>query len=74
MDDEKVINRESESQDKEINTMDGRNERKIRYVKIEDKWYDARNVKRRWDKTKYFTDKEAILLNIEGKTEEMLLK
>ncbi|GBC41210.2 enzymatic polyprotein, putative [Rhizophagus irregularis DAOM 181602=DAOM 197198] len=38
------------------------------------KWYNAKRFKGRWDDEKYFTDKEAILLNLEDKTEKEVLK
>ncbi|RGB22897.1 hypothetical protein C1646_775345 [Rhizophagus diaphanus] len=48
--------------------------KKLKYVKSKDRWYDAKKFKERWDDIKYFTDKEAILLNLEEKTEKELLK
>jgi len=46
----------------------------LRYIKFKKKWYNAKRFKGRWDDEKYFTDKEAILLNLEEKTEKELLK
>jgi hypothetical protein len=71
---EENINKESKPQDGEITTMERRNEQKLKYVKIDDKWYDGRKIKKRWDEINYFTDKEAMLLNLDEKTEEILLK
>jgi thymidylate kinase len=68
------INKELKSQGEEIITMERRNEQKFKYVKIEDKWYDGRKIKRKWEEMKYFTDREAILLNLDKETEEILLK
>ncbi|GET63041.1 enzymatic polyprotein, putative [Rhizophagus irregularis DAOM 181602=DAOM 197198] len=50
------------------------NKGKLRYIKFRNKWYNVKRFKGRWDDEKYFTDKEAILLNLEERTEKELLK
>ncbi|CAB5107645.1 unnamed protein product [Rhizophagus irregularis] len=71
---EKVIKRDVESSDQEIMKMEHNKEKKLKYIKFENKWYEAKRFKGKWDDVKYFTDKEAILLNLEEKTEKELLK
>ena len=65
-----------ESQEYQILTMNNNKKSnwKRKYVKIENIWYDYDNRKGRWDDLKYFTDKEAILLNLDEETEGKLLK
>src|ERR1700742_1145205 len=70
---EKVIKESLEDSDQEINKMDYNKEKKLRYVKSGDKWFDAKRFKGKWDDMKYFNDKEAILLNLDDKTERDLL-
>jgi thymidylate kinase len=50
------------------------NNRKSKYIKIGNKWYDNDKTNKRWEEVKYFTDKEAILLNLSEKTERRLLE
>ncbi|CAB4408573.1 unnamed protein product [Rhizophagus irregularis] len=71
---EKDIKRDIESFDQELNKMDYSKEKKLRYVKSGDKWFNAKRFRGKWDDMKYFNDKEAILLNLEDKTERELLK
>ncbi|GET58383.1 hypothetical protein RIR_jg39709.t2 [Rhizophagus irregularis DAOM 181602=DAOM 197198] len=54
--------------------MEHNKEKKLKYVKFENKWYEAKRFKGKWDDIKYFTNKEAILLNLEEKTEKELLR
>ncbi|RIA84054.1 hypothetical protein C1645_880163 [Glomus cerebriforme] len=54
--------------------MDYNKEKKLRYVKSGNKWFNTKRFKGKWDDMKYFNDKEAILLNLEDKTEKELLK
>ena len=71
---EKDINKEVKYQDQEITAMEQKNKQNQKYGKIGDKWYDVKKVKKKCEEIKYFTDREAILLNLNEKTEEMLLK
>ncbi|EXX64817.1 hypothetical protein RirG_139170 [Rhizophagus irregularis DAOM 197198w] len=54
--------------------MEHNKEKKLKYIKFENKWYEAKRFKGKWDDVKYFTNKEAILLNLEDKTEKELLR
>ena len=45
-----------------------------KYVRRKNEWYKINEIEGRWDELKYFTDKEAILLNVSKKTKEELLK
>src|ERR1700722_12018505 len=47
---------------------------KEKYVRRKNEWYKINEIEGRWDELKYFTDKEAILLNVSKKTKEELLK
>ncbi|RIA98745.1 hypothetical protein C1645_731473 [Glomus cerebriforme] len=49
-------------------------EKKLKYVKSRNKWFDAKRFKEKWDDVKYFNDRKAILLNLEDKPEKELLK
>ncbi|CAB4443572.1 unnamed protein product [Rhizophagus irregularis] len=71
---EKDIKRDVEDFDQELNKMDYNKEKRLRYVKSGDKWFNAKRFRGKWDDVKYFNDKEAILLNLEDKTEKELLK
>ncbi|GBC29398.2 zinc knuckle protein [Rhizophagus irregularis DAOM 181602=DAOM 197198] len=71
---EKDIKRDVESFDQELNKMDYNKEKKLRYAKSGNKWFNAKRFRGKWDDMKYFNDKEAILLNLEDKTEKELLK
>ncbi|CAB4418771.1 unnamed protein product [Rhizophagus irregularis] len=71
---EKDIKRDVEDFDQELNKMDYNKEKRLRYVKLGEKWFNAKRFRGKWDEMKYFNDKEAILLNLEDKTERELLK
>ncbi|GBC33494.1 enzymatic polyprotein, putative [Rhizophagus irregularis DAOM 181602=DAOM 197198] len=71
---EKVIKRDPGGLSQEIMKMEHNKEKKLRYVRSGNEWFDARRFKGKWDDMKYFNDKEAILLNLEEKTEKELLK
>ncbi|CAB4419687.1 unnamed protein product [Rhizophagus irregularis] len=71
---EKDIKENVEDFDQELNKMDYNKEKKLRYVKSENEWFNAKRFRGKWNDVKYFNDKEAILLNLEDKTEKELLK
>ncbi|CAB4434110.1 unnamed protein product [Rhizophagus irregularis] len=71
---EKDIKEDVEDFDQELNKMDYNKEKKLRYVKSKNEWFNAKRFRGKWDDVKYFNDKEAILLNLEDKTEKELLK
>ncbi|CAB5185100.1 unnamed protein product [Rhizophagus irregularis] len=71
---EKDIKKDSEDSYQEIMKMEYDKEKRVKYVKSKNKWYEARKFKGKWEDIKYFTNKEAILLNLEKKTEKELLK
>ncbi|CAB5212107.1 unnamed protein product [Rhizophagus irregularis] len=70
---EENINDDIEDDNQEIMKMEN-NKEKSKYVKSKGQWYSAKRFKGRWDEIRDFTDKEAILLNLEEKTEKELLK
>ncbi|GES79037.1 enzymatic polyprotein, putative [Rhizophagus clarus] len=62
------------SNEKEVKVIKPRNS-KQKYVKVGGKWYIDKNMKnRKWENIGYYTDKEAILLNLDDKSEKEILQ
>ncbi|GBB96358.1 hypothetical protein RclHR1_27350003 [Rhizophagus clarus] len=64
----------SKSNEKEVKVIKPRNS-KQKYVKVGGKWHIDKNMKnRKWENIGYYTDKEAILLNLDDKSEKEILQ
>jgi thymidylate kinase len=72
---ENIKSQENEPEYKIAKISENKNmNQKEKYVRKGNKWYKSNELKEKWDDLKYFTNKEAILLNISEKTEKELLK
>ncbi|GES76231.1 enzymatic polyprotein, putative [Rhizophagus clarus] len=62
------------SNEKEVKVIKPRNS-KQKYVKVGGKWHIDKNMKnRKWENIGYYTDKEAILLDLDDKSEKEILQ